>query len=220
MAQNVNLDRYRHLSFDLDGTLVHTIPEYRHKIVPKVVRDLGGTIRDGHSVDRFWFESGRDVIIRNDFGLEPTRFWSLFRSSDSLEERSAHTRAYEDAERTLRRLKEINKVISIITGAPHRIAQMEIEKLNRAPYDFYLSITDSEFSEKPGPKSFHYALEKLAVRPDETLYIGNSNEDAYYAKNAGVDFVYLERKEHRFDLRDYAVATIHSLDELFGLNNG
>lgn len=209
------LNKYRHISFDLDGALVHTFPEYRYEIVPMVVEKLGGTIKDKHSIDRFWFESGRDEVIRNDFGLEPSRFWPFFREADSPEKRSSYIRAYDDAERTLRRLKQMNKIVSIITGAPHHIAQMEIEKLNGAPHDFYFSITDSEFTEKPNPKSFHYVLENLIVKPDETIYIGNSNEDAYYAKNAGVDFIHLDRKEHQFDLRDYVIATIHSLDELF-----
>ena len=93
---------------------------------------------------------------------------------------------------------------------------MEIEKLNGAPHDYYLSITDSGHEEKPNPKSFEFVMKELALqKPNTTVYIGNSNEDAYYAKNAGVDFIYLERREHPFVLDDYAICTIHSLDELF-----
>lgn len=211
------LTKYKHISFDLDGTLVHTIPEYRHKIVPIVVEQLGGNIKDEFAIDRFWFEAGRDEIIKNSFNTDPVKFWELFRKIDSPEERSTHTKPYDDSEITLRRLKEMGKVISIITGAPHYVAQVEIEKFNGAPHDFYLSITEHKFNEKPCPKSFYYVLEQLAIHPHETLYVGNSNEDAYYAKNASVDFLYLERKEHQFDLKDYAIATIHSLDELFKL---
>jgi len=210
------LSPYKHISFDLDGTLVHTVPEYRYKIVPMVVKELGGEINDRHHIDKFWFEAGRDEVIKNHFGLEPSAFWTLFRKTDSADKRSSHTHAYDDSERTLRKLKEMGKIISIITGAPHYLAQIEISKLNGAPHDFYLSITDSEFIEKPDPKSLIFSLEKLKMSPKETIYIGNSNEDAYFAKNAGVDFIYLERKEHQFDLKDYSIATIHSLDELFG----
>jgi len=209
------LNKYKHISFDLDGTLVHTVPEYRHEIVPMVVKELGGEIKNKHSIDKFWFESDRNNAIKNDFGLEPTSFWNLFRKVDSAEKRFSHTRAYDDAERTLRKLKQMNKIVSIITGAPHHIANMEIEKLNGAPYDFYLSVTDNKFPEKPDSQSFNYVLEKMNLKPSETVYIGNSNEDAYYAKNAGVSFIYLERKEHEFDLKDYAINTIQSLDELF-----
>lgn len=209
------LSKYKHISFDLDGTLVHTIPEYRHKLLPKVVKKLGGTIKEEYSIDRFWFESGRDKTIQEDFNINPSRFWSLFRTLDAPEKRSLHTYAYDDAERSLKKIKKSGKILSIITGAPHLIAEMEIKKLNGVSYDLYLSIHDNGYKGKPNPKSFDFALNKLAVDKKETLYIGNSNEDAYYAKNAGVDFIYLERKEHEFDLKNYAIATIHSLDALF-----
>ena len=209
------LSPYKHISFDLDGTLVHTVPEYRYEIVPRVVKELGGKIDDKRHIDKFWFESGRDEVIKNHFGLEPAAFWALFRKTDSADKRSPHTRAYDDAERTFRKLKSVGKIVSIITGAPHYLAQMEISKLNDAPYDFYLSVTDSEFIEKPNPESLLFVIEKLKFEPKETVYIGNSNEDAYFAKNAGVDFIYLERREHEFDLKDYSLATIHSLDEMF-----
>lgn len=211
------IQKYKHISFDLDGTLVHTIPKYRHKIVPKVVKVLGGKILNKHSVDKFWFESNRSVIIKNEFNLDPDIFWKLFREADLPEKRSAHTKAYQDAEIILRKLKNAGKVTSIITGSPHWIAKMEIEKLNGAPYDYYLSIHDSEFDEKPDPRSLNFVLDKLKIKPQETVYIGNSNEDAYFAKNAGTDFIYLERKEHKFDLRDYSIATINNLEELFNL---
>ena len=211
------LNNYQHISFDLDGTLVHTAPEYRHKIVPKIVEELGGAIRERRFIDKFWFESGRDEIIQSAFNLDPEKFWRLYHATESPEERALYTRAYADAERALRKLKEIGKTVSIITGAPEWIAVMEIKKLNGAPYDFFLSVHLETFGSKLDPASFLYVLRKLNVRPDDTLYIGTSNEDAYYAKNAGVDFVYLERNEHQFDLKDYALATIHSLTELFKL---
>ena len=209
------LRKYKHISFDLDGTLVHTIPEYRHRIVPEVVKQLGGTIDDVRSIDKFWFETDRSTTIQNEFHIKPEKFWDLFRIMDSPEKRSAHTRSYDDAERTFHKLKNSNKTISIITGSPHHIAEMEIKKMNGAPHDFYLSIFDNKFAEKPNPESLLHVLKKLNIDPNETVYIGNSSEDAHYAKNAGVDFIYLERKEHNFDLKDYAVAIIHSLDELF-----
>lgn len=209
--------RYHHISFDLDGTLVHTVPEYRHAIAPTVVTALGGAITDRRAVDRFWFEGSRNEIIRREFGLDPSRFWAEFHAKDTPAGRSAHTRAYADAEPTLRDLKALGKIISIVTGAPHWIAAMEIEKLNGAPHDFYFSIAGSPFPEKPHPGSLLHTLERLNADPRETLYVGNSNEDAYFAQNTGVDFVYLERQEHPFDLRDYALATVHSLVELLSL---
>jgi len=206
---------YQHISFDLDGTLVHTLPEYRYRIVPQVVNQLGGSILEQRSIDKFWFETGRDNIIRQEFNLDPKLFWQLFREIDSIEDRSQHTHPYPDTFNILKRLKTLNKTVSIITGSPSWIAEMEINKLNDDSYDYYLSMGETQLSEKPDPQGFHIVLQKLNHQPHETLYIGNSNEDALFAKNCGADFIYLERNEYKFDQQDWVTQTIHSLEELF-----
>lgn len=209
------LNKYKHISFDLDGTLVHTVRDYRHTVIPKVVSQLGGTVGNPTAVDKFWFEPGRDETIKAEFGIAPADFWPLFRRIDTPEARAANTRAYEDSETTLIKIKESGKLISIITGAPHWVAKMELEKLNGAPFDFFIPLADSRYAEKPHPESLHFVMAELKTSPSETVYIGNSNDDAIYAKKAGVDSIYLERKEHEFGLRDKAVGVIHSLHELF-----
>lgn len=209
------INKYKHISFDLDGTLVHTVDEYRHKIVPKIVADLGGKIVDPRSVDKFWFDGARSQTIQNDFCVEPELFWKAYRIIDHPELRAEHTRAYHDAERIIRKLKELGKIVSIITGSPHDVAALEIQKLNGTPHDLQFSITSSGYKEKPNPDSLHFVMGKLSVKPEETLYIGNSSEDAHFAKNAGVDFIHIERMEYEFDLSEHAIATIHTLDDLF-----
>lgn len=208
------IERYKHISFDLDGTLVHTGPEYRHRVVPSVVEALGGRITDKRHIDKFWFEGNRRETIRICFGLEPETFWQAFRLVDIPEDRDRHTRAYDDSELALKKIKSLGHTVSILTGAPDWIAQMEIAKLNGSPHDLYISLVGEGFAHKPDPESFHSALARLGISAHDTLYIGNSSEDAQYAKNAGADFVYLERKEHDFDMKESAIATIHSLDEL------
>jgi len=209
------IDRYDHISFDLDGTLVHTIDTYRHATTRRAVRDLGGSEPDETAMDRFWFEAGRNRIIEELFKLDPDVFWNHFHVIDTIEGRGRETYAYEDAEPALHRIKDYNKQTSIITGAPSWIAEMEVGKLNKGPVDHYFSITSSEYAEKPDPASFFHVLDVLKSTPKQTLYVGNSNEDALFAHQAGVDFLYLERRKHDFDLTDYAIATIHSLDQLF-----
>ena len=208
------IENYRHISFDLDGTLVHTVPEYRYMIVPKVVERLGGVSPSKRAIDRFWFESTRNRIIESEFKLDPISFWTVYQQHDLAAERDRHTHAYDDAAPVIALLKQMGKTISIITGAPERIAKMEMAKLNGAPIDFYCSTTSHGFPEKPNPESFHFVLRKLGMSPAHTLYIGNSNEDAFFAKNAGVDFIYLERKQHEFDEKEWMVATVHSLHDL------
>ena len=55
------ISKYKHISFDLDGTLVHTIPEYRYRVVPETIKQAGGQRSQSRcAIDRFWFEAGRD----------------------------------------------------------------------------------------------------------------------------------------------------------------
>lgn len=209
------LARYRHISFDLDGTLVHTIPEYRYRVVTATVQALGAAAPSTRSMDRFWFEGRRSRVIAEEFGLAAANFWELFAKLDAPAKRAPHTRAYDEVEAVLRRLKAEGKLLSVITGSPRRMAAMELAKLNGVPLDLAFSIDYTRFPEKPDPASFHFVLGELGVRPAETLYVGNADEDAEFARNAGVDFLYLERKEHDFNLREAAVTTVYSLEGIF-----
>jgi len=209
------LKKYKHISFDLDGTLVFTHKEYRHKIVPKVVKKLGGLIKDSYSIDRFWFEKNRDEIIKNDFNLDPKVFWLTFRNFDKPLKRVLFTEAFNDVEKSFKKLKKLGKTISIISAAPNIILEHEIKKLNGAPYDYSFSIESNKYKEKPDPESFNFVLNQLNSIPQETVYIGNSEEDAHYAKNSGVDFIHIERNEHKFDLKEHSICIIKSLEELF-----
>lgn len=213
-AHAAPMKRYRHFSFDLDGTLVHTTAAYRHESVRQVLTMLGGTLPTDRVIDAFWFEARRDEIIRDDFGVAPGIFWPAFHAHDTIESRGKHTSAYPEVESTLRDLRTMGRIVSVITGAPPWISKMEIGKLNRVPLNYLFSITGSRFPSKPHPASFAFVLSELNCQPDETVYIGNSSEDALFAANAGVDFIYLERREHEFHGRDSAIATLHSLAEL------
>lgn len=209
------LEKYAHYSFDLDGTLVVTTKKYRCNLLKKVVEKLGGEIKSAHIIDKFWFDARREEVIKKEFKVDVEKFWEFFVKWDIPEERSKHTFPYRDAEPALKKLKNAGKITSVITGSPHAVAQMEIKKLNGVSCDFYLPLHGSVFNPKPDPASLRFVIRKTSTLTKNTLYIGNSNDDAYYAKNAGVSFVYLERKEYVFNLESYAIAKISSLEELF-----
>src|SRR3989344_6616191 len=209
------ISKYKHISFDLDGTLVHTVKEYRHRIVPEIVEQLGGRIDEPHHVDRFWFEAGRNVLIQDLFCVNPKEFWEVFHIMDTPEDRFAHTHAYEDAALALAKIKGTGKHISIITGAPAWIAEMEIKKLEGAPYDYFCSIVSGSFHEKPDTGAMLHTLKEMGQRIGETLYIGNSNEDAAFAQKSGCDFLYIDRGEHTFDTLEWAPQKVSSLHDIF-----
>ena len=209
------IERYRHISFDLDGTLVETAAAYRYKIVPRIIREIGGPEPTQTSIDKFWFGSNRDVMITQEFGVAPEKFWERFAMHDSTEERMAHTQAFQDAETTIRRLKELGKMVTVITGSPEWIAKMEIDKLNGAPIDHVFAIHGSQCPRKPAPDSMHVVLKQIESVPQETLYIGNALEDAHFAKNAGCDFYRVDRGDYAEPEFIASFPALASLEDLF-----
>jgi len=203
---------YKAVVFDLDGTLVHTTPEYRYKIVEQTLKDLGAT-SSHHHIDRFWFEARRDAIIQEHFGLEPKQFWETYRKHDTTELRKQFTKLYDDVS-FIKELRQNGYKTGIVTGAPLHIASLEIEMLGREDFDAVIVANSSGgFKPKPHPQGLEECMNLLGVKKQETIYVGNADEDVATAKNAQVFGVLLVRGEHEFPDISPSLR-IHSLYEL------
>jgi len=210
----ISLDRYKLVVFDLDGTLVHTTSEYRYSIVPKVLETLGKSPDNFnfHAIDKFWFDGERDQTIRDKLDCDPKIFWKVFHKYDKPEKRVKFTKIYDDVNPTLEKLRKMDKILAIATGAPQKIAEMEINLLPKHLFTKIISVYSTRYKNKPHPESLLACLKFCKTKTDQSVYIGNSNDDSIYAKSAGVDFIYIERREHPFG--GSSIATIHTLFDL------
>ncbi|TKJ17831.1 hypothetical protein CEE44_04900 [Candidatus Woesearchaeota archaeon B3_Woes] len=203
---------YKAVIFDLDGTLVHTKPEYRYKIIGQTLKELGTSSSD-HHIDRFWFETRRDEIIKNHFKLDPELFWEIYRKNEIPELREKFTELYKDID-FIRELKQKGFKIGIVTGAPSHIAHVEINMLGKENFDeIIITNRENRVEYKPHPQGLLECLNKLKVKKEEAIYVGNSDEDVLTAKNAEVFDVLLNRGEHIFPEINPTL-TIQSLYEL------
>lgn len=206
------VEKYKLTVFDLDGTLVHTTAEYRYHVVPETLKKLAKPVPKQKDIDRFWFEGNRNDVIRQIFDCDKDIFWKVFHKLDKIEDRAKYTHAYDDVSDVLKSLKKRGKILAITTGAPKRIAEMEIDLIPKELFTKITSITSTRYKAKPHPESLLGTLKKLKIKNTEAVYIGNSTEDGEYALAAGVDFIFLERREHTF--ASEKLTTIHSLLEL------
>lgn len=208
------IDKYKTLVFDLDGTLVHTTAEYRYFIVPETLRIIGKPNNvKAQLIDKFWFDADRNKTIEKHFGCDKNIFWKTFHKIDLIEKRQEFTHAYDDVQDTLKNLKDLGKNLAITTGAPKKIAQMETELIPKKLFTKIISITSTRYKGKPHPESLLGCLRFCKTNPKEAVYIGNSTEDGVYANAAGVDFIYIERREHQFSAKN--IYTIPTLFDLF-----
>jgi len=107
----------------------------------------------------------------------------------------AKIRAYPDVEETLQRLKKMGLKLGLITGG----YELDIEQiLPRAGLKGFFNVcvgADTTGKRKPSPEAFRYALEKLKVKPDEAVFVGDSLERDYQAaQRVGMKAVIINRK--------------------------
>lgn len=200
------------LLFDLDGTLVHTHPAFRYLIVGLTLRKFGKSAQQP-TIDKFWFESGRDELINEEFGLEPRQFWREYNTHDTAELRSQFARPYDDVG-FVREMKIRGYKTGIVTGAPLHIADLEIGMLGRQNFDaVVVAHVLNGMKPKPHPHGIEECLSLLDVPARNAIYVGNADEDIETARNAEVYDVLIDREEHTFSGLNPSLA-IKSLYEL------
>jgi HAD superfamily hydrolase (TIGR01549 family) len=206
--------------FDLDGTLVHTTPEYRYMVVGSTLNDFD-IIGDEKDIDDFWFlsEEHRERIVNNIWKLNlEEQFWPTFRKYDALDLRKKHTKVYDDVD-ILTLLKENKLKTGIVTSAPAHIIKLELSLLNHN-FDSVIRAQLSEgVNQKPHPEGLIKCMNTLNTNPDNTIYVGNSKEDMDMAKNAGVYGILISRGEYDFKNVDPSlrINSLYELREFLGM---
>jgi len=196
---------FKAVIFDLDGTLVHTKPAYRYKIVKSTIKELGVKPKIDFKlfVDKFWFEEDRDEIISKYLNVNPKDFWKVFRKYDLVKTRKRFTETYEDV-RFVQKLKEKDYKLGIVTGSPEEIASMEIELVGRENFDAIV-IANPEYNNvrpKPDPHGIDLCLQKLDVPFGAAVYVDNSFGGICAAKEACVYDVLIDRKKYSYKLEN------------------
>lgn len=179
------------IGFDLDGTLVHSLPGLARAIDEMLVRlkcQPAGETRVSH-----WIGNGAKVLVERALswaGLpvtekEITQAHQLFQIcyGEALLLPGSNYLFPHVAE-TLSTLKSANKTLVIITNKPTPfvrplLAELGIEK------EFSLILGgDDVMNKKPHPAPIYLMLGRLGLTTDEFLFVGDSRNDILAAKAA------------------------------------
>jgi putative hydrolase of the HAD superfamily len=109
-------------------------------------------------------------------------------------------RLFPNTLNVLKKIKKENYFIGIITNGRIKKQKTKIKILNIEKY-FNLIVYARNFGkkkEKPNPHSFNFISQKLKIKPDEIIYIGDNPKTDYVgAKNAKVNFLRIKLGEYR-----------------------
>jgi len=120
------------------------------------------------------------------------------------------TNWYDDAEQTLRRLRENGYRLGLISNTHWRWLPETFTEMHSL-FDV-ITLSYIHGYAKPHPSIFHATLKRLNVKPGRCLHVGDDPcADVWGAKNAGMKAAYIRRNE----LDAEADVIIKQLSEIF-----
>ena len=106
--------------------------------------------------------------------------------------------------------------LAVLSNAMSQLPRLALEKASLTKFFQLIIISRDLGIRKPDPKIFQYVLEKLGVKPEETIHVGDSlKQDVVGAKTAGIKTVWIKNKEEPIiEEPDYTIRSITELPKI------
>jgi phosphoglycolate phosphatase len=187
----------RLVMFDLDGTLVDSVPDLAAAIDKTLL--LLGLPAAGIEQVRDWVGNGARVLVRRALagGLEHAHvddelaeqalelFMQFYAANHAL------TQVYPGVQATLDWLREQQVELAIVTNKPERFVAPLLDEKGLGGYFRWIVGGDTLPQQKPDPAALLHVLQLARVDAAHALFVGDSRNDVLAAKAAGVPCVAL-----------------------------
>lgn len=180
--------------FDLDGTLVDSVPDITVAI-DKTLMDLGCSPAGEEKV-RNWVGNGAAMLVKRalDDANLPSDKQTLESTLDIFKQyygadSSSYTRLYPGVLPCLQSLEKQQVTMAIVTNKPREFVPAILSALSIEQY-FSLIIGGDDLPErKPSPLPLQHCMQQLGFSAEETVMVGDSIHDIDAAKAAGVTVI-------------------------------
>ncbi|MBD7975871.1 phosphoglycolate phosphatase [Serpens gallinarum] len=187
----------RLVMFDLDGTLVDSVPDLT-AAVDSMLAQLGRPVVGIERV-RNWVGNGSLVLVRRalagelehdhvDNGLAQQAlalFMQAYAGSHVL------TTVYPGVHECLEWLADKHIPLAVVTNKPSEFVAPLLEEKGLGGYFRWLVGGDTLPQQKPDPAALFWVMDKAGVSAGDALFIGDSRNDVHAANAAGVPCVAL-----------------------------
>ena len=181
-----NIANVKALVFDLDGTLIDSKRD--------LVQSVNATLRNigrpelPETLIASYVGSGAPVLIRRALGGAPEPEELQNALAFFLDHYEKHkldfTREYPGVRATLESLRAVP--MAVLTNKPVKISVQILEGLKLAEFFRAVYGGNSFATKKPDPLGANTILRELAVVPQNSLMVGDSEVDVQTARNAGM----------------------------------
>ena len=178
--------QYKHVVFDIDGTLTDT----DYAVLTSLKNLLKRRQGKDYALEELTFVKGiPGVVAFEKLGIEEKDYADVMREwEDGMRAMNDTITVYEGALQMLEALKEAGVGLGIATSKTRDQYNKDFCRFEIAKY-FEISTTCEETDDpKPGAGPLKEYMKATGAKAEEMLYIGDSVYDAMCAKAAGVDF--------------------------------
>ncbi|SHE88281.1 phosphoglycolate phosphatase [Modicisalibacter ilicicola DSM 19980] len=185
------LDAICLVAFDLDGTLIDSVPDIA--VAVDAMLEDAGLPTAGVARVRDWVGNGSRKLVERALAFATGSVPGDQMLNDAHEAFLRHygrapcarTRVYPGVREALTALRERELVLVVITNKPHAFVAPILEALGLAGY-FDLTLGgDSLPQKKPDPAPLLHVAERFGIAPRHCLMVGDSRHDIEAARRAG-----------------------------------
>ncbi len=212
--------RKKFLLFDLDGTLIDTLPDLTNAI-NFMLKEMNYPLRSLEEIRKFIGNGTRELVARsipegkNNPKYEEcfSLFYNYYRTHaivDSL--------PYENMKETLYKLKAQGYRLAVLTNKNEEIAVEMIEHFYPGIFDVIQGNT-KKVKPKPDPSMVKSALKRLSFFANRrnSILIGDSEVDKQTAVNSKMDCLLVTYGFRNKNELDKLISRYESIDEPLGL---
>ena len=216
--------------FDLDNTLLDfmKMKEFAVKAAIKSMIEAGLEVDEEKSYseiisiyEQFGWENQKvfDVFLKKSIGHVDNKFLAAgivaYRRA-----REANLMAYPNVNKTLMALAKSAIKMGLVSDAPSREAWMRIYYLNLYHFFDVVITLDDSGERKPSAKPFQMALDRMGLRPEETVMIGDWPErDVVGAQQIGMKTAFARYGDTFGTLQSGADWDLDDIYQLVGIIN-
>ncbi|MBC2654518.1 phosphoglycolate phosphatase [Pseudomonas sp. MSSRFD41] len=187
----------RLVMFDLDGTLVDSVPDLA-AAVDRMLLELGRPPAGIEAV-RQWVGNGAPMLVRRALAnrLDPqdiddaevAQALELFNAA--YEGNHELTVVYPGARETLKWLYKQGVELALITNKPERFVAPLLDQMRIGRYFRWIIGGDTLPQKKPDPAALFFVMKMASIPASQSLFVGDSRSDVLAARAAGVKCVAL-----------------------------
>lgn len=186
--------KYKVIGFDLDGTLINTLPDLTLVVNSMFLEHGFPTVTQQQVLS--WVGKGADIFFQNAIAytgkvLDAAKQVSMRASFDKFYATYVceESTLYPHVKETLEALKAEGFTLVVITNKPTHLVEPVL-----TAFGIYHLFSETLGGQslpkiKPNPDPMWFICEKFGIQPSELLFVGDSENDVIASTKAGCDVV-------------------------------